>query len=402
MRVRGKPIGTLTGADLEQLVANRVAESRTLDYKETLPGGSNEQKKDFLSDVTAFANSGGGAIIYGVGTERDAQGHDTGIAAAAVRGLGNINLDQEILRLQSMLHDGVSPSLASLIRFQPLTVEGADGPVLALGVPRSLLAPHRVTFNRTNRFVRRSEAGNYEPDVPELRRMFLESGEWLADAERWRADRVVRVRSQAVYQRINPTSVTMLHVLPLGRLDEAVPLSDRGEALARSLRPMGSYGHNHRYNADGFLTYFEDASRTITTYSQVLRFGGIEAFSSDYAVKLSPPAGGGQSFQLWAGKLEKDVLEFLPAAFDVMERLLEREPPYVLLLGIYGVRGARIPRDDSYSAMFRGAEIDVDDLIMPPVLIEDARADIGTALGPAFDMVWQSGGHAGRPAPLQR
>src|SRR5438094_980336 len=114
VRLRGTLVGGLTASDVDALVANRVGESRVLDFKETLPGTNNEQRKDFLADVTALANTTGGVIVYGIRTERDTAGHDTGIAEAVV-GLGQINVDQEVLRLQSMAHDGASPSLASLI-----------------------------------------------------------------------------------------------------------------------------------------------------------------------------------------------------------------------------------------------------------------------------------------------
>lgn len=52
--------------DIEQLIQESVSESRTLDYKEELPGNSDQQKKDFLADVSAFANTRGGDLIFGV------------------------------------------------------------------------------------------------------------------------------------------------------------------------------------------------------------------------------------------------------------------------------------------------------------------------------------------------
>jgi predicted HTH transcriptional regulator len=47
-----------------------VAESRVLDYKERLPGDSDADKREMLADVTAFANSAGGDLIYGVKERR--------------------------------------------------------------------------------------------------------------------------------------------------------------------------------------------------------------------------------------------------------------------------------------------------------------------------------------------
>lgn len=63
MRVLGKRIRDITATDLQALVDNGVAESETLDYKLTLPGGSDSEKKEFLADVSALANTSGGTIV---------------------------------------------------------------------------------------------------------------------------------------------------------------------------------------------------------------------------------------------------------------------------------------------------------------------------------------------------
>lgn len=53
--------------DLLSLISNKTKESITLDYKECGSLANTEGKKNELSkDVSAFANSAGGTIIYGV------------------------------------------------------------------------------------------------------------------------------------------------------------------------------------------------------------------------------------------------------------------------------------------------------------------------------------------------
>jgi predicted HTH transcriptional regulator len=56
---------------LESLRADHVREGRQLDYKETLPGARDDDKREFLSDVTSFANAAGGDIIYGLRERRE-------------------------------------------------------------------------------------------------------------------------------------------------------------------------------------------------------------------------------------------------------------------------------------------------------------------------------------------
>ena len=54
-------------AALEKLIAEGISESLTLDYKASPALGKTEKQRDELcKDVTAFANSAGGQIVYGM------------------------------------------------------------------------------------------------------------------------------------------------------------------------------------------------------------------------------------------------------------------------------------------------------------------------------------------------
>jgi hypothetical protein len=52
--------------DLQRLLSNRVPESRSLEYKQSLPGGNDADRKEFLADVSSFGNATGGDLIYGI------------------------------------------------------------------------------------------------------------------------------------------------------------------------------------------------------------------------------------------------------------------------------------------------------------------------------------------------
>ena len=56
-----------TKEDLQRLVDEEIQESLTLDYKASPSlGKSDKQRDELCKDVTAFANSAGGQIVYGV------------------------------------------------------------------------------------------------------------------------------------------------------------------------------------------------------------------------------------------------------------------------------------------------------------------------------------------------
>ena len=66
MLLNGKSLDKITESDLQELIDNGVAEGKTLDYKEKLSGNSDAEKKEFLYDVSSFANASGGNLIFGI------------------------------------------------------------------------------------------------------------------------------------------------------------------------------------------------------------------------------------------------------------------------------------------------------------------------------------------------
>lgn len=165
-----KPLDQITKADIESLVENEVGEGKNIDYKLELPGRSDGDKKDFLADVTSFANSGGGDIIFGLRERVDGEGKNTGIPDEAV-GLPDVNLDQETLRLESSIREGIAHRIPGI---QPLKeiVGFPSGSVFILRIPKSWASPHMITFQNTSRFYSRTSNGKYQMDVMKFERRF--------------------------------------------------------------------------------------------------------------------------------------------------------------------------------------------------------------------------------------
>src|SRR5258708_28643064 len=64
--VLNKSLESIQESDLQALVDNQVTERKTTEYKEALPGNADGDKKEFLADVSSFANASGGDLIYGI------------------------------------------------------------------------------------------------------------------------------------------------------------------------------------------------------------------------------------------------------------------------------------------------------------------------------------------------
>ena len=73
-------VESITEADLLELRENEVGEGLLYDYKLELYGSSDADKKEFLKDVSSFANTAGGHILIGIAEE---QGLPTDIVGVA-------------------------------------------------------------------------------------------------------------------------------------------------------------------------------------------------------------------------------------------------------------------------------------------------------------------------------
>ena len=145
---------------LTALIDAGASKNTYLDFKSDLPGRDSRGTQDLASDVSAFANSSGGDLIYGINE------YGQGRAADIVPQVGN--MDEEAKRVQDVLMNGIEPRVPGL-QVVPLLVAGG----LASRVPQSLAGPHRVRQN--NAFYLRENGRKRSLDVPEIRGLFLRS-----------------------------------------------------------------------------------------------------------------------------------------------------------------------------------------------------------------------------------
>src|SRR5713101_6244348 len=137
-----KQLSQVEANDLAQLIENGVAESRTIEYKQELPPPTDAGKKEFLRDVSAFANAGGGLILFGIATRRDGN-TDTGVPDR-ILGLPGLNADEAQRRWSDTMRTGLQPGL-SFAEWREVPMGDAPGPVLLLRIPAAIVRPHMVT-----------------------------------------------------------------------------------------------------------------------------------------------------------------------------------------------------------------------------------------------------------------
>src|SRR5262245_44214970 len=147
-----KPLEGISEADLQTLLTDpelERLERRRVEYKAQLPSELRDDRKEFLADVTSFANASGGYLIYGI------EAHD-GIPTS-IPGLDIANVDQEKQRLNNIISDGVDPRI-SPPDIQPVSVNGSKI-VLILHIQKSWNLPHMVKGSW--RFFSRNSVGKY-------------------------------------------------------------------------------------------------------------------------------------------------------------------------------------------------------------------------------------------------
>ncbi|HEY6261579.1 MAG TPA: ATP-binding protein, partial [Nitrospiraceae bacterium] len=177
-------------AIIESLITNSVAESRTLEYKEALPGRSEKDNHEFLADVTAIANSSGGDLVYGIREKRDVDNKPTGEPQEAC-GIGQPNLDEEIRRLDNLLRTLVDPRISGILIRQ---IDGfPNGPVIIYRIQKSWAAPHMIRMS--SRFYARTTREKYPMDVREIRAAFALSDALPDRIRRFRDDRLAKIVS---------------------------------------------------------------------------------------------------------------------------------------------------------------------------------------------------------------
>ncbi|MBS3764724.1 MAG: ATP-binding protein [Planctomycetes bacterium] len=378
-----KPIAELERTDIEALMDNGVPEGRQIEYKRELPGRGNDDKKEFLADVTSFANASGGHLIFGVDEDES--------VPVALPGLGDINVDEEKQRLENMMRDGVEPRMPGV---QIRAIGGfSEGPMLVLQIPQSWASPHMVTFRNWCRFFSRNNAGKYQLDVREIRAAFALSEALPESIKRFRDDRLGKIVADETPIPLRPEPKLALHLLPIAAFNRDLCL-DASEIMQhyRSFPPMLRSGQYQRFNVDGVVTSsgtVESSGGGPRAYCQVYRSGIIESVDAQFTGDL-------EGCLTIRSKYEDGVLETTETYLSGLAQL-EVPPPFMVLLSMIGVEGARMYVSTTRRMLRSPTPIDRDILTLPEVILDGYECDLTHKLRPIFDAVWNACGHECSP-----
>ena len=375
-----KNIDQITEEDLQALIDNSVLEGKTIEYKQSLPSNSDSDKKEFLADISSFANASGGDLIYGILEDRD-----TGIPKT-LEGLTIENVDQEISRLDSMIRDGIEPRILGII-IKPVKLSNSKT-ALIIRVPKSWISPHRVSFKGHDKFYSRSTNGKYPLDVAELRIAFNLSGTITERIRKFREDRISKIFANETPVPFYDTAKIVLHLIPIISFNPAQSYEiSKIASHPEKMRPIYSSRWNHRYNFDGFLTYSDGREEKSHSYVQLFKNGIIEAVEG---LLLEPSHKQGKLL-IPSIAYEKELIKSLPDYLSVL-KTLNVELPVFIFMSLLGVKGYSMAVDKWRFGIDDVHTIDRDILLLPEIVIEDYEVSAKDILRPCFDSIWNACG----------
>jgi hypothetical protein len=373
----------LSEKHLDDLIQAGVPEGLLVDYKAQTYGRADADVREFLKDVSSFANTAGGHLVIGI--------TESGGVPTVVAPLSGIDPDKELQRFESLVRDGLEPRIFG-IRMKAIPLAAGDCAIV-IRVPRSWNPPHRVSAKNTNRFYGRNSAGAYELSVDDLRRLFLASASAIDRARAFKNERLVRIGS-AAGTLLDPSLVGRLivHIVPIGALSGS-PQVDLARAAANpaALRPLNQVafgGWTCGINFDGFSGKSLGPDQQCFSYVQLFRNGIIEAAMVGIVANIGTRA------VIPALDFEKIILGSLPPYINAL-RDLDVGAPLAIMITLQSVQGARLGVNPKW-IVNPVPEIDRDPLELPEILLEDYDSDHAyhQAIRPAVDALWNTAGIA--------
>lgn len=370
---------SITPEALNRLVEHQVREGLQLEFKRDLPGNSDADKREFLADVSSFANARGGDIVFGVAEAND--------VPESIPGVPRDLVGAAVQRLEALVRDGIEPRVQG-VRTHEVSVSSTAS-ALIMRVPRSMSAPHMVALGNLSRFYARTSRGKFQLDVNELRTAFLETSATLDAARAFRADRLGSISRRELPIALHDNPRVILHIVPAGLLGFDI------EALHNVRpQPLHSSRSDGRFNYEGVLYYSPpDPRPSAHTYLQFFRDGTIETVAASLIDASDDRDADGPMIS--SVPVEKAVIREVEHCLELYTQL-EVPPPFIVMITLLGVQGFRImPKTaNRHWDSFR-LPLDRDLVLLPEAVVNELPVDVPALLRPCFDVMWQAGGWDG-------
>ena len=376
-----KAINEIGIEDFQSLIDNGISERKTIEYKSILIVDKISDKKEFLFDVSSFANANGGDLIFGIAANDAGQ-------AEKMDGIEIDNSDKCILQIESLIRDGIKPRILGI--HTEIFKLPTSKSILLIRIPKSWNTPHQTIYQDANKFYSRGTTGKYQMDYLELKNAFLQSETIIDRVRQFRNDRILSIWKNQAPMLLGEGAKIALHLIPMNsfyttqKYDLNYIKNDQ-----RRLPLILEGGRELRYNLDGILRYSKyDSDSHSVAYTQFSRNGIIEAVDSGIFTTQNNEGFLACNHDVRMDNYERELVRTIQKFVGLLAELKVDLPVFIFLSFIYA-KNLHIEYGSRY-VNGKDHKFSNDIVLIPEIILDNYNTDIPTLLKPMFDMVWNA------------
>jgi len=364
---------------LESLIINRIEENIHLDYKEKI--GNNAE---IAKDISSFANSNGGNIIYGI---REVNNKPTEI----------IPINQPNLRekFDLIARNGIDPSLDMRIYPIDVKVDDTEGQVFLIYVPKRYPILHQAI--KRGKYYKRTEFTSSPMSNFEIETAFKLVYNFEERINSIYQKRINELNNGEYHINIPNQTKIIIHLISIDTLisSKSFDLEILFENFKDYLRPLGcTLGKAIERNLHGLLVSCgpDPFSDNYMGYVQLYRNGMVEAIDS-LIMKPTEQLHGKRyikpvkKLDMWF--LEKEIIDSCEKYLKTFEKIGFGLPIflYISFTHLKGYKISLIP----YGGYFIDGDSDIakkDDILFPRIKLDSFEVNFEEKLKATFDNFW--------------
>jgi hypothetical protein len=387
---------------IEDLVKNKIEEDIFLEYKRDFNIDLPKDKKEFLCDLSQFANAKGGNIIYGIEEETDNKKQNTG-KPKCITGFEIDNKDKLGLLLNNWITSLINPRIIGLEwRF----IEFKNKFVLIFKIPASWIGPHIVTIDKSTLFYTRLGASKHQMDCHEIRSSFIQALKSENEVKLFRETRIAKIISDEAPVVLKKKPSIILHIYPLSSIlsSNYIDLSlmpNKNNRYNENVSkffdtdpasvPQNSCGNLiKKYNYEGFLIC-DQLDGEYSGYIQIYRNGIIEYLSflsnDNDILNIS-------LLYYYRINIDNIIKRFIDGL-----KILKVYPPFITMFCLINIKNSKIQLpnliNNGYDTSLDNSKIEPfnrEYILLPDTLVENLTNETFEIIDSTFSILWNSVG----------